>query len=175
MPRAATTRLATSLALLLAAPLARAADAPPPRVHCSAPEFRQFDFWLGDWEVTSPDGKPQGTNLVTRPLGQCVLQEHWKGVGGMSGESYNIYDRVGHHWHQTWVDDHGTYLQLEGGLVDGNMVLTGPERVIGGKPTIDRITWRPASATEVHQVWEQYTDGGKTWAVSFHGVYRPRH
>src|SRR3970282_1522072 len=24
---------------------------------CSAPEYRQFDFWLGEWEVTNPSGE----------------------------------------------------------------------------------------------------------------------
>jgi hypothetical protein len=145
------------------------APAAPP---CSAPEYRQFDFWIGDWDVTTPDGKPAGTNNVTRPLGQCVLQEHWKGKGGMSGESYNIYDRTSQKWHQTWVDDRGTLLELDGGLVDGAMVLVGPERSIAGKPTTDRITWQAKAADEVHQIWEQSNDHGKTWTTVFHGVYR---
>lgn len=151
-----------------------AAGAQPPRVPCSRPEFRQFDFWLGDWDVTTPDGKPAGTNEVTRPLGLCVLQEHWKGSGGSVGESYNIYDRVGGKWHQTWVDNGGTYLELAGGLVGTDMVLTGPERVINGKPSIDRITWTPKGPDEVHQVWDSSADGGRTWTNLFHGVYKRR-
>ena len=176
MPRPIAVLLPLPCALLLVSALALAADPapPPPAVPCSAPEYHQFDFWVGDWEVTTPAGKPAGTNRVTRPLGQCVLQEHWKGAGGMSGESYSIYDRVGGHWHQTWVDDRGTLLTLDGGLVGRDMVLTGPARLLAGKPTLDRITWSPRSVDEVHQVWEQSTDGGGTWTVAFHGVYRPR-
>lgn len=175
------TRSMAVLSLVLSATVALAGAAspvPPPAPAappCSAPEYHQFDFWLGDWEVTTPDGKPAGTNLVTRPLGDCVLQEHWKGVGGMAGESYNIYDSVSGRWHQTWVTDRGGYLALEGGRVNGNMVLTGSARVLAGKPTLDRITWTPRSANEVHQVWEQSTDAGRTWSVVFHGVYRRRH
>lgn len=146
----------------------------PPSPPCTAPAYRQFDFWLGDWVVTTPDGKPAGTNLVTRPLGMCVLQEHWKGQGGMAGESYNIFDSSSRKWHQTWVDDHGTYLSLEGGLVGADMVMTGPERMVRGQATIDRITWQPKSADEVHQVWDTSSDGGKTWANAFHGIYRRR-
>ena len=163
------------LGLLSLASFVRAqAPSSPPPPPCASPEYRQFDFWLGDWDVTTPDGKPAGTNLVTRPLGACVLQEHWKGLGGMTGESYNVYDRSAKRWHQTWVDDHGTLLLLDGGLVDGSMVLTGPERLVGGKSTTDRITWTAKSAKEVHQIWQQSTDGGKTWTEAFHGVYRPR-
>ncbi len=143
-------------------------------VPCSAAEYRQFDFWVGEWDVTTPDGKPAGTNSVTRPLGACALHEHWKGAGGMTGESYNVYDRVTQQWHQTWVDDRGTLLLLDGGLVEGDMVLSGPERLIAGKPTRDRITWRPKAADEVHQVWEQSADKGKTWSIQFFGVYKRR-
>jgi hypothetical protein len=140
---------------------------------CSAPEYRQFDFWLGDWDVTTPDGKPAGRNTVTRPLGDCVLQEHWRGAGGTSGESYNLYDASSGRWHQRWVDGHGMLLLLDGGLVNGAMVLSGGDRNVGGKTTRDRITWRP-EGDAVHQIWEQSTDSGKTWSVVFHGIYRPR-
>ena len=39
------------------------ATAAPP---CDAPEFRQFDFWLGEWTVTKPDGQLAGTNRISR-------------------------------------------------------------------------------------------------------------
>ena len=170
--RRASSLVLLALVLCTASALAQTPPAPNRPAPCTAPAYRQFDFWLGDWDVSSPDGKPQGTNLVTRPLGECVLQEHWKGVGGSVGESYNIFDSVSRKWHQTWVDNGGTYLSLEGGLVGSDMVLTGPERVIRGAKTIDRITWQPKSADEVHQIWDISTDGGKTWSNQFHGVYR---
>lgn len=165
-------RIACLLMLVLACTGTALAQSTPPRVPCSRPEFRQFDFWLGDWDVTTPDGKPAGHNLITRPLGDCVIQEHWTGAKGGRGESYNMFDRVGGKWHQTWVDDQGTYLQLEGGLLGQDMVLTGPDRVVQGKPHLDRITWKPVSADEVHQVWDVSEDHGKTWVTQFHGVYR---
>ena len=167
---------ALALASLFAAPSSAqqpTAPAAKPPVACSAPENRQFDFWIGDWEVTTPDGKPAGTNLVTRELGGCVLHEHWKGKGGMSGESFNAYRPATRTWHQTWVDDRGTVLLLDGALEGGAMVLRGAERNVAGKPTLDRITWTP-KGEEVHQVWEQSTDGGGTWSTVFHGVYRRR-
>jgi hypothetical protein len=173
--------LSAASVILLSAAFVHGAETTPPaappqaqRVPCSRPEFRQFDFWLGDWNVTTVDGKQAGTNLVTRPLGLCVLQEHWKGQGGSIGESYNTYDRESGRWHQTWVDNSGTLLTLDGGLVGSDMVLASARRMVGGKPTIDRITWSPKAANEVHQVWEQSFDDGKTWTVVFHGVYRPR-
>lgn len=162
------------LAALLALPLLAHAQQPQRKPPCSAPEYRQFDFWLGDWEVKTPDGKLAGTNLVTRPFGDCVIQEHWQGAQGGPGESYNMYDNARGVWHQTWVDAQGTLLLLDGGLVNGDMVLSSAPRTRGGKSLVDRITWHPASAQEVHQVWEQSEDGGKTWKSVFHGIYRPK-
>src|SRR3954470_11889409 len=88
------------------------AEAPPPA--CSEPEYHQFDFWIGDWDVRGPKGKQAGVNHIRSILDGCVLQENWSGAGGSTGTSYNIYDRTQKKWHQTWVDNQGTLLQLDG-------------------------------------------------------------
>ena len=103
--------------------LAHAEQRPDPRPPCATPEHRQFDFWLGTWDVHTPDGKRAGANTIRLTLGGCVLQENWQGAGGHSGTSYNIYDAPRQRWHQTWVDDEGQLLQLDGTYVDGKMVL----------------------------------------------------
>src|ERR1700761_4900035 len=147
--------------------LATAAHAAPaPAVPCSAPEYRQFDFWLGDWDVTNPAGKVAGHNHVTKEYGGCVLQEHWTGAGGSLGSSFNIYDPVRKVWHQTWVDNGGTLLEIEGGLKAGSMVMTGEQLQADGTKLLNRITWTPKDG-KVRQHWETSVDGGKTWATAF--------
>jgi len=148
---------------------------PPAALKCAAPEHRQFDFWLGDWVVTDPQGETQGTNSVTSLLGGCVVQEHWRGAEGMEGTSLNIYDRSEGRWHQTWVDDRGLRLDLAGGLRDRSKGLEGADRKSPRGGTVrDRITWTPLEGGRVRQLWEQSKDGGKTWAVGFDGTYAPR-
>ena len=44
-----------AFAFLLTGHAAALAQTPKRPVPCSRPEFRQFDFWLGDWDVTTPD------------------------------------------------------------------------------------------------------------------------
>src|SRR5689334_11647730 len=103
--------------------LLAAASAP---AACSAPQYRQFDFWVGNWTVTSRrTGRLAGTNDVTKPYGNCVVMEHWAGARGLHGSSFNTYDPGRKAWHQTWVDDSGTLLLLDGGLRSGSMVLQG--------------------------------------------------
>ena len=144
--------------------------APAQPAPCSAPEYRQFDFWLGDWDVTNPAGKAAGHNHITSEYGGCVLQEHWTGAGGSVGSSFNIYDPVRKVWHQTWVDNAGTLLEIEGGLKDGSMVMSGEQLQPDGKKLLNRITWTPKDG-KVRQFWETSADGGKTWQVSFDGLY----
>ena len=81
-----------------------ASPAAPRTVACAAAENRQFDFWIGDWDVTSADGKLAGTNLIRPILGACVLHETWQGGADFMGMSFNSYDAPRKLWHQTWVN-----------------------------------------------------------------------
>src|SRR5215475_13918500 len=95
---------------------------------CGAkPEYRQFDFWIGEWDVEA-GGKPAGTNSVRLILGDCVIFENWKGAGGMTGKSFNIYNAAIGKWQQTWVDSSGNALEFYGEFKDGAM------RLVGEKP-----------------------------------------
>jgi hypothetical protein len=151
-------------------PFSRLHAAPAQPTPCTAPEYRQFDFWLGDWGVTNPAGKTAGRNRVTSEYGGCVLQEHWTGAGGSVGSSFNIYDPVRKVWHQTWVDNSGTLLELEGGFKDGAMVLSGEQQQADGSRLLNRIIWTLKDG-KVRQLWETSSDGGKSWKTSFDGLY----
>jgi len=144
---------------------------PPPKPPSLPPESHQFDFWLGAWDVTTPDGKPAGTSLIQSIANGAGLLENWEGAGGSPGKSLNTYNQAKKQWQQFWVG--GGVLELAGGLVDGSMVLTG-EHDAGGKHLIEKITWTPNPDGSVRQHWEQSTDGGKTWTDAFDGLYRRR-
>ncbi len=147
----------------------RAADpAPAP---CAKPEHRQFDFWVGEWEVQDPKGNRAGENSIKSILRGCVILENWRGARGANGTSVNTFDASRGVWHQTWVDDQGGLLQLEGHATDGRMVLEGHQTRREGGPSRERITWEKKSSDRVRQVWESSTDEGKTWKVLFDGLY----
>ena len=149
--------------------------APAPAARpCTAPEYRQFDFWVGNWEVKDPSGQVAGTNRITREYGGCVVMEHWEARGPQKqiGSSFNTYSPAAGRWHQTWVDSTGGFLLLDGGMVDKAMVLTGemPARQ-GGGTVRHRIAFTPNPNGTVRQLWEASRDGGKTWSVTFDGTY----
>lgn len=156
-------------------PAQRAGPAPtPPPAPCRATEYRQFDFWVGDWDVHTPDGKPAGSNRIERILGGCALRETWKGASGMSGTSLNSWDPGTQRWHQTWVGGDGVLLKLEGGLRAGKMVLLGETVSAIGDRSLQRITWSSRAGGRVRQFWEQSVDAGKTWTIAFEGIYSPK-
>jgi hypothetical protein len=158
--------------LLLLTSTAIFAEEPPP-VPCSADEHRQFDFWLGHWTSYSKDGKKQGTNHLTKLMGQCVIQENWESGGGkFKGTSFNFYDPVRKEWHQTWVDSSGGTLRLDGGLVGGSMQLSGQRTGSNGDKVVERITWTPLENGSVRQHWQASIDEGENWTEVFDGYYR---
>jgi len=158
--------LRTALAALLVFATSTAAAAGA----CEGAEHRQFDFWLGDWNVYTPDGKLAGINSIVREYGGCVLHERYSTNHGYSGESLNVYDASRKVWHQTWVDSTGTLLLLEGGLRGVSMVLEGQTVGAEGQITKHRITWTPNADGSVRQHWES-TDGKGEWGTAFDGKY----
>jgi hypothetical protein len=142
---------------------AQATDEP-----CSAPEYRQMDFWLGSWDVRwdATPGIPagSGTNTITREYGNCVIQEQFDGgvsTGGLIGHSVSVYHAPAQLWRQTWVDNRGGYFALTGGPVGDDFVLTNTRlgeqaphlRMIYEDIGPDSLTWR----------WQRSADG-QTWS-----------
>jgi len=167
------TRLAvvcSLLALFPRATLTLQAQAPLPS--CTAPEHRQFDFWVGEWSVhRAADGKYAGQNRIDSVLGGCALHEQWTGAGGVKGNSYNAYDAARGVWHQTWVDNGGLLLQLDGGLQGDSMVLEGDSRDVSGALRRQRIRWTPNADGSVRQHWQSQAADG-SWQTVFDGYYR---
>jgi len=140
---------------------------------CSAPEYHQFDFWIGDWNAFEiNDLKKVVAHLrVDRILDGCVLLEDYEGASGAHGQSFSIYDRSREVWHQTWVTNRGLLLEIEGGLQGGAMILSGSDRVDGRVRQV-RGVWKTIDGG-VRETAVRSVDGGKTWQPWFDLVFRP--
>lgn len=161
-------RTMTCLLVLLLAGASASAQSP-----CPYPEAHQFDFWIGEWEVTE-NGQPAGTNSIQPKLDGCVLEENWQGASGGAGSSFNFYNPQTAQWQQFWVWANGTTLEAFGAYADGKMVLSGESKDREGKPVLNRITWYDNADHTVRQHWEMSRDGGETWQNAFDGHYRRR-
>jgi hypothetical protein len=147
-----------------------AAAAPPPSAAavCTTPEHRQFDFWVGRWDVYGPKGKLQGHSLIEKLYGGCGIRENWMPAGNPGGGSLNIYVPEEKHWEQFWIDSQGSRAIFVGGWNGKAMVIQGQ----WGGPLV-RISYSKNADGSVRQFGEQSTDEGKTWATSFDLTYRP--
>lgn len=141
---------------------------------CDSDEHRQFDFWLGEWTVYTADGKVAGQNRITLKHNGCVLHEHYVTERGYEGESFNAFDATRGVWHQTWIDNAGTLLLLEGGVEEGDMLLTGVGVDAEGRAVTHRIRWSRIGTDRVRQLWQSRAASDEEWAVLFDGDYRRR-
>jgi hypothetical protein len=163
-------------AALLFLPLSLSAQQGPPP-GCTAPEYRQFDYWVGDWEVTDSAGVTvYGTNNVTLEESSCVVHEHWAGSRGGTGQSFNYYDPRTRIWQQDWVaSSAGSSLHLTGNLGDhGTMTLEADVPGPNGTTVHHKAQWIPQPDGRVRQYWRSTTDGGRTWSMVFDGWYRKK-
>ena len=81
----------------------------------------QFDFWLGEWDVTWGESD-KGTNHILRIMDDKIIQENFS-APGLTGMSVSVYDNERNVWRQTWVDNNGSYLDFTGTFNNGKMIL----------------------------------------------------
>ena len=158
-----------AVAFLATSGLTPPAAAQTPAPKCVSAEYRQFDFWIGEWDVTDQStGKTTAANKVTSDHDGCVIREDYVN-GPYTGASMSFYFNSTGRWHQVWIDNQGAPLFIAGGLQDGKMVLTSEANI---KP-VQRITWTPNPDGTVRQHWQTSADG-KEWTTAFDGLYRKR-
>ena len=140
----------------------------------SNPQYRQFDFWIGEWEVKNNQDQVVGQSRIELILGECVIFENWTGgTGTYTGKSFNYYSVIDGKWHQKWIDNQGIPIEFVG-TYDADaktMNYTGEGVGQGGVKLMYKLTFYHLADDHVRQHWEASTDEGKTWATSFDGHY----
>ncbi|HCT54101.1 MAG TPA: hypothetical protein DF712_16765, partial [Balneola sp.] len=56
---------------------------------CASEEHRQFDFWVGEWEVKNPSDQVVGSSKIELVSNKCALLENWTNAAGLGGKSLN--------------------------------------------------------------------------------------
>ncbi len=144
---------------------------------------RQFDFWIGTWDVfpwTAPAGAAGasggaaqlGTNIIEPVLRHCALLEQWTDARGGTGQSFNWWDQNLGTWRQLWIADGGGTLDYtQGEFRDGAMRFSGWTRRPDGRRVEQRLTFFHLHADTVRQLFESSLDSGRTWQPGFDGRY----
>lgn len=137
-------------------------------------ENRQFDFWIGEWQVISTNGgSPQGESHIEKTLGGCAIWENWTSLGtSYAGKSYNVYNVNLKRWEQFWVDNAGGTIHFCGGLKDGIMdYWTDDIPQPDGTSLRRHLQFFSQGPDKVRQFSQGSTDGGKTWHVEYDLTY----
>jgi hypothetical protein len=141
---------------------------------CEELAFKQFDFWIGDWDVTSTaDGVHRGTSHISKEMNGCVIWENWTSAGSpYFGKSYNTYNVNLQRWEQYWVDNSAGsiffYGNLKGGVMD---YWTDAVPQPNGERLRRHLQFFNLSPDKVRQFSQGSTDGGKSWKVEYDFTY----
>jgi hypothetical protein len=146
---------------------------------CSRPEFRQFDFWIGEWEAYGVKGAKAGDSKISVILDSCVILEEWTSAGQQqgltySGKSFNSFNAATKQWQQTWTDNTGNTTEFLRGEGSHGKIIYYADKVggQGGKTFMRRLTFTKLSDDKVRQFGERSDDGGKTWTTEYDLEYR---
>lgn len=149
---------------------------------CLAPEYRQFDFWLGDWDVVNRQRRPDGTtwgvtgratDKVYPVAGGCGIVEQWRGdaaQGYVVGYSLRAWNPETHAWDLVLLwprPEQPRFATLHGGFRHGRgdffRSVTGSD----GSPMKIRLTFSDVTANSLR--WNNGTsrDGGRSWSTTW--------
>lgn len=140
---------------------------------CTSSEGRQFDFWVGKWEVFAAQ-QPQtkvADSLIEKLYSGCAVRENWMPLKGAGGGSFSAYVPGDHGWRQTWIGP-GGFADFKGGWNGATTIIQGIWPQPGHPTQMTRMTYRPHADGSVEQAGETSDDGGKSWQPGFDFIYR---
>jgi hypothetical protein len=148
---------------------------------CGRPEYRQFDFWLGEWEAFGTNGQKAGDSKISLILDSCIILEEWtsatvnRGIR-YAGKSFNTYNAATKQWQQTWVDNAGGSNEYLKGRFDNNKIIYSSSPFPFSKDTmaIRKMTFTNLSIDKLRQHGEISKNNGVSWTTEYDLEYRRR-
>ena len=131
-----------------------------------------FDFWIGEWDCVFDGG--HAVNTISREFGGHVVRERFvvDTPRSWNGMSVSVFDEYKQRWHQTWVDESGSYWHFLGDLVDGNPSFGTPKRV-DSEELYKRMVFTDITADGFEWRWESSPDRDE-WTVNWEITYTRR-
>lgn len=152
---------------------------------CSKPVYRQFDFWVGNWEAYGVKGGKAGDSKISVIIDSCIILEEWTSAGlqqGLryAGKSFNTYNAGEKQWQQTWVDNTGNTTFFSEGRYEDNPQEAGPKIIFKTRPfkiskdsfATRKLTFFNLDKNKVRQLGEISKDNEATWVTEYDLEYR---
>lgn len=141
----------------------------PPAATCSGPEFHQFDFWLGRWQVFGPTNKLSANVTVSSELGGCALIETWTPLSaknGHGGRGMSTYNTANQKWEYFWIASNAYTSYWTGELHGQSMQFTAMGPSAGAAAMRHwNMTLMPDGRIQEQAFFSQ--DNGKTWKSQY--------
>lgn len=167
------------ITLIIFSSLLSVAEAQNGKLPCSRPEYRQFDFWIGEWEAFGVNGKKAGDSKISLILDSCIILEEWTSTSiqqGLryAGKSFNTYNAATKQWQQTWVDNAGGTNEYMQGKFENNRIVfsSTPFKFSKDSMAVRKMTFTNLSPEKLRQHGEISKDNGITWATEYDLEYR---
>lgn len=152
---------------------------PPPSACLTDKVYRQFDFWIGNWEAFNLKGNKAGDSKISVILDSCIILEEWSSVpvpGGFvyKGKSFNTYNASTKQWQQNWVDNVGGSTYYSFGKFDDMKIIfqTDPVQFSKDSIVISKLTFFNLGYDKVRQLGEISKNNGQTWLTQYDLEYR---
>jgi len=146
---------------------------------CSDPVYRQFDFWLGEWEAFGTQGKKAGDSKISAILDSCIILEEWTSSAVSNGlryegKSFNTYNAVTGQWQQTWVDNVAGSTEYLMGKFETDKITfeTNPFKFSKDTTAIRKLTFYNLGKDKVRQLGEITKNNGQAWITEYDLEYR---
>lgn len=151
-------------------------------ISIQAQDGTEFDFWVGNWDLNweYPDGSAgHGKNTIEKTLDGKVIQENFEALdqgpyNGFKGSSLSVFNPNSNTWHQAWADNQGGYFNFIGDVSSGQRIFSTTRVQPDGQEIISRMRFYDIKDQSLTWDWEQSTDGGETWTLSWRIFYQRR-
>lgn len=142
------------------------------------PEARQFDFWIGEWDVylNAYPHHRVGSSVIQNVSGECTILENWQSFNNpFTGKSQNWFDPNTKKWSQLWVGSGGgSQLYTDGEYSDGAMRFKYVQPDGKGYMQPGNFFFYNLGPDLVRQYQELSADSGKTFTVVYDFLYKRR-
>ncbi len=146
---------------------------------CSNPVYREFDFWIGDWEAFATNGKKAGDSKISVILDSCIILEEWTSTAAnngfrYAGKSFNTYNASTGQWQQTWVDNAAASTEYLMGKFETDKIIfeTNPFKFSKDTTAIRKLTFFNLGKDKVRQLGEITKNNGQAWITEYDLEYR---
>lgn len=132
-------------------------------------EAREFDFWLGQWDLVLGGGQGLATNHISSfgiDGGIALLEDYRQGP--YLGTSVSYYSPREGRWRQLWFDNMGGLLEFAGGTQGNKFVISG-----NVETTKTRLVYSNITNRTLDQSYDVSPDG-VNWQSTFSARYTRR-